>query len=161
MRSHTVQARCVWCALVLACGSPIREPLQAQESANQRAVVDVLVRANPGWRRAVQADNTKIPEMKRTGVAVPEHPYFASGAAATDGSFAVGLVKADTFKVFYSRWDSGKYSPPREVTSAVWLSRGQIILRSDTLEIAPLASDEIFTYVWDARRHAMILQSKK
>jgi hypothetical protein len=159
MSFSITRTRCVWCAVVLACSTPIHEPLNAQESASQRAVIDALLRRSPIWRRAISADNTKIPEMRRAGVPIPEHPYFAS--SGTEGSFAVALVKADTFKVFYSRRESGKYSQPREVTSAVWLNRGQLAVRADTLEIVPLASDEIFTYVWSARRHAMVLQPKK
>lgn len=143
-----------WALLLIACTAATQEP-QGQETAAQRGVVDSLLAQNQGWRRAQSTDNTKIPELKKAGVAVPERPYFVSTSPTSDGSFAIALVKADSFRVFYVRREATQYLGPQEVTSAGWLNRGQLILRGDTLEIAPLASDEIFTFVWNEQAKAM------
>lgn len=120
-----------------------------------------MVAKKIGWRRAVPADNTKLPELRRAGVPAPEQPYFAAETPGVDGSFAFALIKTDTFRVYYSRWANGRYSSPQEVGAVTWLNRGQLIVRGDTLEIAPLASDEIFSYVWNGARHAMLLKPRK
>lgn len=133
----------------IACTQAAREPQELQATPAQRVVLNTLVQTHPGWRLAQSTDNTKIPELRRAGVAPPQRPYFSSTGEHTDGSFAVALVKSDTFKVFYVPWASGTYATPIEVTTATWLNRGQLLLRGDTLEIGPLASDEIFTFVWD------------
>lgn len=49
-------------------------------------------------------DNAKIPELRRAHLSAPDRPYFATTARSRgEGSFVVVLVKADSFRAFYSR----------------------------------------------------------
>lgn len=138
------------------CTSPRVADGTAGPTTAQRVLIDGWTIAHPGWRVAMPADNPKIAELHRAGIPAPDSPYFVTNAAAGgDGSFAVALVKADSFKVFYGRWDGSNYMPLGEVTSVEWLDRARLMLHADTLDIGQLSSDDIFTFVWDSQMKAM------
>ena len=119
----------------------------------QAARVQAVVQANPGWRLALESDNQDSHGVRELRSRQPRfEPYFAT--SDRDGihqDVAVTLVKDTVFRVFYLRSEGGSYLPAQEVTTIDWLKEGRIELRGDTLDVAPFRSDEIFTFVWDAK----------
>ena len=143
----------------MGCAHHAAVPEDIHATPSQRKVLDSLITGNPGWRLARASDNRRIPELQRAGVPVPPEPYFtATDTGGGEGSFAAALVKSDTFSVFYVRRDGQHYRTPQRVTTADWLDRGRIVLQGDTLQVGPLSSDQIFTFVWNPLSQAMTLR---
>jgi hypothetical protein len=120
-----------------------------------------LLRSHPGGRLAVDSDSKNAPAIKRLRDSVPSfEPYFTAGAAHPENpDFALVLLKAGQFKVFYFRAIGSGYQAPQEVATVDWLNDGRVQLEGDTLNIAPFESDEIFRFGWDTTKKQLDLVS--
>jgi hypothetical protein len=124
----------------------------------QRELVQELVKRNNGWRVATDSDNVdqqNVATLRKEDASF--QPFFSTRhkGEPSEGDFAITLVRDSLFTVYYFRWDTKSYLPAQEVTSADWLRSGRIKVRNDTLDVAPLRSDEIFVFVWRPNPRSM------
>jgi hypothetical protein len=133
-------------------------------TALQRAQVEKVLRdGKDQWRLAIRSDSRDTSGLRDLSThAPPLEPYFAIGPARGGvNDFAATLIKDSTFRVFYFRADNGSYLPAQEVTSVDWLRDGFVSIHGDTLDVALLRSDEIFSFAWSPeKKHLQLIEKR-
>jgi hypothetical protein len=157
--TYNLASRTALALAFVACANPPTPSLPYPFTSLQRNAVTRLLASNEGWQLATDSDYRNKNRLRDIRTTTPTfEPYLARQSSDGDDDFAVALTRDSTFKVFYFRHSDGKYLNPQEVSEVRWLNDGVLVLKGDTLDLAPWASDEIFRFVWNASRGEMVFE---
>lgn len=117
-------------------------------SPEQRDAVTALLREQPEWRVAADADNrnTMLAEMQRENPGY--RPYFTAYDFNRDGTgdFAITLLRDTIFRAYWFRGKGSGYDAPVLLVEESWLANGGQIIKDSTLIVGEFHSDHLISF---------------